>query len=380
MKVLAVFLLFCSITAFGFFSFDSFDDYDFPNLKIEFLTDFEINKDQFSIQENDGTYLSAKFSNVAFDWENPIEFVFFIDTSYYNIEHDAKIIAELKAFYEELSKKQYNASMRIVTSAQYTNQKYFINFHNLYFFEGTSDALFDHLFEYNGISNGQIDYYLSHLSDYVLQDDLQYIFIFISNGKGIGIKEFENSHKYVEQLRKLKSFLFVYTDFDHNRAKVFFDSLISEVGGELLDLNRTEISGLLDSFYNQKFYRNVISYQSNQKIIDEKYFLKLSFYDRREEYTIKIQPAFSQVLKINSITALPFILKPGEVATLECVLSSEKNITVNWTAESGFLSDIEENQQVIRWQAPEEPGFYRIDVECDNGNNKCHSSIYVFVE
>ncbi|MFO7881226.1 MAG: VWA domain-containing protein [Kosmotogaceae bacterium] len=85
--------------------------------------------------------------------------------------------------------------------------------------------------------------------------------------------------------------------------------------------------------------------------------------------------------EINSTTAKPFIVKPGDITTLRCTVYTEPegatDITFEWIAEAGEI--IETNHNTAKWKSPEETGYVSIFVLVTSGEISKKAEVVVLV-
>ena len=110
-----------SQTAFGFVSLRSVDDKYFPEMIVEFDSDFQFETHQIYVYENAKEGVAVGLSSVQIVEPEPCEFVIFIDTSDSNEENFGRIIDEVSTFRMKILDSHQNASVRVLTNSKFTN-------------------------------------------------------------------------------------------------------------------------------------------------------------------------------------------------------------------------------------------------------------------
>jgi hypothetical protein len=196
----------------------------------------------------------------------------------------------------------------------------------------------------------------------------------------VGVNEFQTVQRYVKAFNNLNSYVFVFRKDDNYYSEAFFEEVVGSTGGQIYNMETASLSDLFSFFYEQKFYRTIINYESNEKIVDQNYGLKIYLHDRKEEYELRAVSDFYKDLKITSLTANPFVLKPGEIARVECMTSIDSLVDFSWVVDSGVISHDQTVKNIVFWQAPKDSGTYKVEVRCSDGKKECTSSVYILVE
>ncbi|TYB93781.1 MAG: VWA domain-containing protein [Kosmotoga sp.] len=166
-----------------------------------------------------------------------------------------------------------------------------------------------------------------------------------------------------------------------------FEKLISEVPGDFYNIKNEEgfketINKIAVEISSQ--YR--IKYVSPDKRPGTKRLLTVS-YGTVGASTTYISPMYPEipvevkVFEINSLTAKPFILKPGEISNLRCTVYKNPpeatGLEYSWSAEAGEIVSTEGNK--AEWKAPEETGYVSIFINVTSGNITKSAEVVVLV-
>lgn len=152
------------------------------------------------------------------------------------------------------------------------------------------------------------------------------------------------------------------------------------LGGIIYNPENNSIADVLDYYYGDQLYKNVVSYDSEVNLTPHDYFIRLFFNDTREQHEISMNSSFYKTVRINSVTATPFLIKPGESITLKCMTSPVENVVFEWSSDNGEFNRVSETHNEIQWKAPLEEGAYTLKVRCAFMDSVAESETVVIVK
>ncbi len=166
-----------------------------------------------------------------------------------------------------------------------------------------------------------------------------------------------------------------------------FEKLVSEVPGDFYSIKSEEgfketINKIAVEISSQ--YR--IKYISPDKRPGTKRLLAVAYGTVGASATY-ISPSYPEIpvevkeFEINSLTAKPFILKPGEISNLRCTVyknpPNANNLKYSWSTEAGEIISTDNNK--AEWKAPEETGYVSIFVNVTSGGITKMAEVVILV-
>lgn len=140
---------------------------------------------------------------------------------------------------------------------------------------------------------------------------------------------------------------------------------------------------LVDFFSDFFQYQQVLTYESgafDQFIYDPSYFVLSEKEERLFLQFFQFSDLSYQTrLRINTVTALPTILRTGETALLTCHAYPQKNVVYSWECVEGSLISANGLSEIV-WKAPDKEGSYNVIVEVSSGQIKMKGSVVITVQ
>jgi len=383
MKKLTIFILFVflSHTIFSYITMVKFDDHYFPQISLEFVSDFSIEENKLYVIENGANSLPFTFTSRCYKLSKPLEIVIFIDESTAFKENFDETRNELIELYRMVRKNGYDVKLSIITSSENKNKAYFSGKNNLFSYDETVfEDLLNKIFNHQRKSVSDFNLILKGFSEYSYDEQQQLVFIIITSGKEIDsiVDKLYLTDRII--FKKSEPDIFIFSENDSFYSKFYYEKLVSDVGGAVLVPEENSIADVLNYYYGEQLYKNIITYVSDEQITPQEYFIKLFFNDTKEEYVLKMASDFYDDIRINSITAVPFLVKSGEIITLKCLTTPSDDVIYQWKCDSGNFNNYLPTNNEIQWEAPLKEGMYIIRVHCTYKGSDIESEKVVLVK
>ena len=359
---------------------EKFDDRYFPQVSLEFVSDFPVNEKRLYVIENGDDPLSFTFTSRNYTLHKPLDIIIFIDESTAFEKNFKETSNELMDLYRVVKENDYDAKLRIITSSENKNKAHFMGNKNLFAAdESFFDELLDVIFNQQRYSVADFNTILEGFSKYEYDGERKLVFIIVSSGKEISSVQ---DRRYLTDriwFKKSDPEIFVFSQNDSFYSEMYYENLVEDVGGVVLNPDTHSLEDVLDYYYGEELFKNVITYVSKERVTPQDYFIKLFFSDTKKQHEIIINSDYYGTVKINSVTATPFLIKPGEITNLKCMTTPVEGVVYNWICDSGNFDQITSSSNEIQWKAPMEVGEYTIKVRCSFKNSVAESETVVLV-
>lgn len=381
-KIILFVLLFMILqTCFSFISNEQFEDRFFPQMTIEFVSDFQVNENYLYVIENGEYYVPFTFTSKSYQLNKPLELVIFVDESLSFGNHFRETAAELMLLYDVINENGYDVKLKIITSSENKNNAFFSGDNNLLAVKKEDfEAMLNILFNQQRLRVMNFQTILDGVSAYTYDSERQLAFVIVTSGSEIGSAEDSAYHSTLKEFSKSDPDIFVFTENGSFYSYHYYEKLVKDVGGIIYNPENNSIADVLDYYYGDQLYKNVVSYDSEVNLTPHDYFIRLFFNDTREQHEISMNSSFYKTVRINSVTATPFLIKPGESITLKCMTSPVENVVFEWSSDNGEFNRVSETHNEIQWKAPLEEGAYTLKVRCAFMDSVAESETVVIVK
>jgi len=363
--IITILLGLISLLSFSYITMERFDDHYFPQISLEFVSDFDISEERLYVLENGKNTLPFTFTSQNYSLNRPLDIFIFIDETTEFEDNFEETHHELMDLYRIVKENGYDSKLRIITSSKSKNRAFFSGNQNLFSYDEASfEDLLNKVFNHQRNSVADFNLILESFSKLSYDKERQQVFIIISSGKEIGFIE---DKRYLADriiFKKSNTDIFVFSDNDSFYSKFYYQRLVNDAGGIVFDPVNSSISDFLDYYYGKNLKKNIITYVSKEDITPEDYFVKLFCDDIKVEYIINMTSRFYDNVRINSLIAIPFKTKPGEIIKLKCLSTPSDNVIYNWSSDSGVFKESLSTSEEIQWEAPSKAGVYTIKVTC----------------
>jgi len=302
---------------------------------------------------------------------NELDIVFIVEDSYFSKFYNTYLLSELENFISTLKDDGYSLRIGLIRYSDSAEVNHFLSYNTEKVMRsfGKNDHYsngFDFYSALKAIIKATEMNFLSTASKNIIFFQAEDTFFFDDN-KAIDLSIVENS-----LLSKNINF-FAFSKHP------FFEELNYRVPGNTV-VNEPALNSVIDYFT----YKNDFDYYAINTLVDKESTLFLFDSGRliSTNYIVSLDDVKNN-FRINSVTAKPFIAKPGEEVILSCKTDPVKDIKFFWK-ENG-KNDLENfkfgnEKRTVTWIAPKEKGYYTLSVKVTYRNYSLEAETVVLVE